>query len=132
MSSPSDLMPELQGRFPVRVQLESLTKEDFVKILTQVENNLIDQYMAMLKVDNVNLEFTKGAIEAVADVAIKLNKKIENIGARRLHTVLEKVLNELMFEAPYEEEKTVKFGKKDIEKVFSIDGREENLNDYIL
>ncbi len=132
MSSPSDLMPELQGRFPVRVQLESLTKEDFVKILTQVENNLIDQYIAMLKVDNVNLEFTKGAIEAVADVAIKLNKKIENIGARRLHTVLEKVLNELMFEAPYEEEKTVKFGKKDIEKVFSIDGREENLNDYIL
>ncbi len=132
MSSPSDLMPELQGRFPVRVQLESLTKDDFVKILTQVENNLLEQYKAMLKVDNVILEFTKGGIEAVADVAMTLNKKIENIGARRLHTVLEKVLNEIMFEAPYDKEKIIKFGKKDIEKVFDIGGKEENLNDYIL
>ncbi len=93
---------------------------------------MLEQYKAMLKVDNVILEFTKGGIEAVADVAMTLNKKIENIGARRLHTVLEKVLNEIMFEAPYDKEKIIKFGKKDIEKVFDIGGKEENLNDYIL
>lgn len=132
MASPSDLMPELQGRFPIRVKLKSLTKEDFIKILTQVENNLIEQYKAMLKVDRVNLDFTKGAIERIAEIAMELNETIENIGARRLHTVLEKVLNEIMFEAPYEEETDMKYGKKEIDKIFDLEIKEENLDDYIL
>ncbi|MBN1467493.1 MAG: ATP-dependent protease ATPase subunit HslU [Fusobacteriaceae bacterium] len=132
MSSPSDLMPELQGRFPVRVKLKSLVKEDFVKILTKVENNLLNQYIALLKVDNVDLAFTKGGIEQIAEVAIKLNNTVENIGARRLHSVLEKLLEKLMFEAPYEERKTVKIGKKEVDEVFQIKEKSENLNNYIL
>lgn len=132
MSSPSDLMPELQGRFPVRVKLKNLTKDDFIKILTLVENNLIEQYKGMLSVDGVKLEFTKGAIERIAEVAIKLNEEAENIGARRLHTVLERVLNHLMFEAPYDETKEIKLGKKDIDKVYEGIEKEENLDDYIL
>ncbi len=132
LSSPSDLMPELQGRFPVRVKLKSLEKEDFIKILTQVEYNLIEQYKNLLKVDNVELDFTKQAIEAIADVAIELNESIENIGARRLASVIETVLRELMYEAPYSELIKVKIGKKDVEKVFKIDAEEENLDKYIL
>lgn len=132
MSSPSDLMPELQGRFPVRVKLKSLVKEDFIKILTKVENNLLNQYMALLKVDNVDLSFTKGGIEQIAEVAIKLNNTVENIGARRLHSVLEKLLEKFMFEAPYEERKAVKIGKKEVDEVFQIKEKSENLNDYIL
>lgn len=132
MSSPSDLMPELQGRFPVRVKLKSLVKEDFIKILTKVENNLLNQYIALLKVDNVDLAFTKGGIEQIAEVAIKLNNTVENIGARRLHSVLEKLLEKFMFEAPYEERKTVKIGKKEVDEVFQIKEKSENLNDYIL
>lgn len=132
MSSPSDLMPELQGRFPVRVKLKSLVKEDFIKILTKVENNLLNQYMALLKVDNVDLSFTKGGIEQIAEVAIKLNNTVENIGARRLHSVLEKLLEKFMFEAPYEERKAIKIGKKEVDEVFQIKEKSENLNDYIL
>ena len=132
LSSPSDLMPELQGRFPVRVKLKSLEKEDFIKILTQVEYNLIEQYKNLLKVDNVELDFTKQAIEAIADVAIELNESIENIGARRLASVIETVLRELMYEAPYSELIKAKIGKKDVEKVFKIDAEEENLDKYIL
>jgi ATP-dependent HslUV protease ATP-binding subunit HslU len=132
LSSPSDLMPELQGRFPVRVKLKSLEKEDFIKILTQVEYNLIEQYKNLLKVDNVELDFTKQAIEAIADVAIELNESIENIGARRLASVIETVLRELMYEAPYSELIKEKIGKKDVEKVFKIDAEEENLDKYIL
>ncbi len=132
LSSPSDLMPELQGRFPVRVKLKSLEKEDFIKILTQVEYNLIDQYKNLLKVDNVELDFTKQAIETIADVAIELNESIENIGARRLASVIEAVLRELMYEAPYPELIKSKIGKKDVEKVFKLDAEEENLDKYIL
>ena len=132
MSSPSDLMPELQGRFPVRVELNSLTKSDFVKILTEVDNNLIIQYKELLKIDNVELEFTKTAIEAIAEVSIEMNEKVENIGARRLHTVMEKLLKEIMFEAPYESEKKIKLNRKDVEKIFNIKKEKDNLNNYIL
>lgn len=132
MASPSDLMPELQGRFPVRVKLNSLNKNDFIKILTNVEYNLLEQYKAMLLVDNVHLEFTKGAVEKIADVAMNLNENQENIGARRLHTVIEKILNEIMFEAPFDEKKEIKIGKKDIDKFYSIAGKKENLDNYIL
>ena len=132
MSSPSDLMPELQGRFPVRVKLKSLTKEDFVKILTQVENNLLEQYIEMLKVDKVILSFTKTGIERIAEVAMEINDSIENIGARRLHTVLERLLEDIMYEAPYNEEKTIKISKKEVDKVYTSAQKSENLNDYIL
>ena len=132
MSSPSDLMPELQGRFPVRVKLKSLTKEDFVKILTQVENNLLEQYIEMLKVDKVILSFTKTGIEKIAEVAMEINDTIENIGARRLHTVLERLLEDIMYEAPYDEEKTIKISKKEVDKVYTSAQKSENLNDYIL
>lgn len=101
-SSPSDLMPELQGRFPVRVKLKNLEKEDFIKILTDVEYNLLEQYKAMLATDNVELTFTKGAIERVAELTAQMNEKIENIGARRLASVIEELLREVMYEAPYE------------------------------
>lgn len=132
MSSPSDLMPELQGRFPVRVKLKNLTKEDFVKILTQVENNLLEQYIEMLKVDKVILSFTKTGIEKIAEVAMEINDTIENIGARRLHTVLERLLEDIMYEAPYDEEKTIKISKKEVDKVYTSSQKSENLNDYIL
>lgn len=132
MSSPSDLMPELQGRFPVRVKLKNLTKEDFVKILTQVENNLLEQYIEMLKVDKVILSFTKTGIERIAEVAMEINDSIENIGARRLHTVLERLLEDIMYEAPYDEEKTIKISKKEVDKVYTSAQKSENLNDYIL
>ncbi len=132
LASPGDLMPELQGRFPIKVKLNTLTKEDFIKILTEIDFNLIIQYQELLKVDNVNLSFTKGAIDEIAEVAIDLNEDVENIGARRLAGVIENILNELMFEAPYKEEKTVKIGKKDVLKIFSYDTEEENLDKYIL
>jgi ATP-dependent HslUV protease ATP-binding subunit HslU len=131
-SSPSDLMPELQGRFPVKVELKSLTKKDFIEILTKVDNNLLKQYKELLKIDGVELEFTKTAIEAIAEISIDLNTKIENIGARRLHTVLETVLKDIMFEAPFETKKKIKLNRKDIEKVFDIKSDKENLNNYIL
>lgn len=132
LASPSDLMPELQGRFPVKVKLNSLSKSDFIKILTNVEYNLLEQYKAMLLVDKVNLDFTKGAIERIAEVAIDLNENQENIGARRLHTVIEKILNKIMYEAPFEEEINLKIGKKDIDKFYNITNKKENLDNYIL
>lgn len=99
LSKVSDLIPELQGRFPIRVELDSLTKEDFVKILRDTENSLLKQYSALLGTEGVTLEFGEDSIEALADVASKANASLENIGARRLHTVLENVLEELSFEA---------------------------------
>jgi len=131
-SDPSDLMAELQGRFPIKVRLNSLTKDDFVKILTKIDFNLLTQYKELLKIDNVILDFTKGAIDEIAEVATVLNEEIENIGARRLASVIEKILNNIMFEAPYDQETTIKIGKKDVVKVFNYSFVEENLDDYIL
>jgi ATP-dependent HslUV protease ATP-binding subunit HslU len=125
-------MAELQGRFPIKVRLNSLTKDDFVKILTKIDFNLLTQYKELLKTDNVNLSFTNGAIDEIAEVAIDLNEEIENIGARRLSGVIEKILNDIMFEAPYDKETTIKIGKKDVVKVFNYSFVEENLDDYIL
>ncbi|MFC5974545.1 ATP-dependent protease ATPase subunit HslU [Carnobacterium antarcticum] len=100
VSKPSDLIPELQGRFPIRVELDDLTKEDFVKILTEPNNALIKQYVAMLRTDNIDVTFTFEAIEQLADIAYRVNHETDNIGARRLHTILEKLLEDLLFEAP--------------------------------
>ncbi|MBQ0139282.1 MAG: ATP-dependent protease ATPase subunit HslU [Kurthia sp.] len=99
MSKPSDLIPELQGRFPIRVELEKLTKEDFVRILQEPDHSLITQYKALLATEGVEIDFTEAAIEKIAEIASKVNQETDNIGARRLHTILEKLLEELSFEA---------------------------------
>lgn len=100
LSKPSDLIPELQGRFPIRVELEDLTAEDFVKILTEPNNALIKQYIALLATENIKVTFTIEAIEKIAQIAFDVNRDTDNIGARRLHTILEKLLEDLLFEAP--------------------------------
>ena len=100
VSKPSDLLPELQGRLPIRVELKALTKEDFRRILTETEASLIRQYIALLDTEGVELAFTDDALDALADVAVKLNASVENIGARRLQTVMERVLDEISFVAP--------------------------------
>lgn len=100
VSKPSDLIPELQGRFPIRVELNSLTEQDFFDILTQPKNALTKQYEAMLKSENVNIEFTEGALKEVAAIAAQVNERVENIGARRLHTILSSLLDELLFAIP--------------------------------
>jgi len=97
-SRPSDLMPELQGRFPIRVELDSLTRDDFVRILTEPENALVKQYVALMQAEGIELEFTRSGVEALADFAVLVNERTENIGARRLHTLLEKVLDEILFD----------------------------------
>lgn len=100
MSKPSDLIPELQGRFPIRIELDKLTQDDFYKILTEPDNALIKQYKALLKTEGIDLIFTKEAIERIAEIAFQVNQDSDNIGARRLHTILEKLLEDLLFEAP--------------------------------
>ena len=98
MTKPSDLMPELQGRFPIRVELDALGRDDFVRILTEPENALVKQYVALMKAEGVTLTFTSDGIQALADYAALVNERTENIGARRLHTIMEKVLDEILFE----------------------------------
>ncbi|MDP4219829.1 MAG: ATP-dependent protease ATPase subunit HslU [Bacteroidota bacterium] len=100
VSKPSDLIPEMQGRFPIRVELESLTQDDFVKILTQPENALLKQYIAMMKTEGVDIEFTEDAIAAIARIAFEVNESVENIGARRLHTILTTLLEQILFDVP--------------------------------
>ena len=100
LTKPSDMIPELQGRFPIRVELQSLSKDDFVKILTEPKNALIVQYTALMKTEGVELEFTKSAIDTIAEIACQINEDSENIGARRLHTVMEQLLEEVSFTAP--------------------------------
>ncbi|WP_300358841.1 ATP-dependent protease ATPase subunit HslU [Fusobacterium sp.] len=128
----SDLMPELQGRFPIVVEMKDLTKEDFIKILTDVEFNIIEQYKTLLEADNVEISFSKGAIEKIAETALKLNDNVENIGARRLAGIVELVLRDIMFEAPYDEPKKITIDKKYVEKIFKDQFEDENLDKYIL
>jgi len=99
LAKPSDLLPELQGRLPIRVELEALTSEDFKKILREPDNSLIKQYKALLKTENVDLEFSDDGIDAIANIATEVNSTVENIGARRLHTIIEKVLDDISFTA---------------------------------
>ncbi len=100
ISKPSDLIPELQGRFPIRVELDNLTKEDFIRILTEPKNALTKQYMALFGAEDVNVEFSEDSIEEIAQTAFTINAEVENIGARRLHTVMSKLLNEFLFDVP--------------------------------
>jgi len=108
VTKPSDLIPELQGRLPIRVELQSLKEEDFIRILTEPKNALLKQYVALLETEGVKLNFTEDAVAAVARFATSVNEQTENIGARRLHTILEKVLDEISFEAPDLKKKNVK------------------------
>jgi ATP-dependent HslUV protease ATP-binding subunit HslU len=100
VSKPSDLLPELQGRLPIRVELRALEKDDFVRILTETEASLIKQYIALMNTEGVELDFTTDAIDKLAQIAVDLNANVENIGARRLQTVMERVLDDISFHAP--------------------------------
>ena len=133
VSSVSDLIPELQGRFPIRVELNSLTREDFLRILTQPENAIIKQYQHMLKVDNVNLIFKDNALEKLADLAFNVNESRENIGARRLHTVLELLLEEVSFNANGEHQMIdVTIDEEYVLKHLTKLVKEDNLEKYII
>jgi ATP-dependent HslUV protease ATP-binding subunit HslU len=132
VAKPSDLIPELQGRFPIRVNLDPLTKDDFKRILTEPRNSLVRQYIALMETEGVTLEFTEDAIEAVADFAFSVNKQTENIGARRLHTVLEKVLDEVSFNAPDLENKHFKIDAEYVIKMLAEIVQNEDLSKYIL
>ncbi len=132
VSKPSDLLPELQGRFPIRVELDSLTMEDFIRILTEPQNALIIQYKALLATEDIELEFKDEAIHEIARIASEVNERMENIGARRLHTVMEKLLEEVSFEAPDMPEKKITFTKEEVLDKLQDILEDENLSRYIL
>ena len=132
LAKPSDLLPELQGRLPIRVELKALSKEDFVKILKEPDNSLIKQYKALMKTEKVNLKFTEDGIEALADISTHINSTIENIGARRLHTILEKVLDEISFTAPDKAGEEIVVDKKYIEKHLGDITKDKDLSKFIL
>jgi ATP-dependent HslUV protease ATP-binding subunit HslU len=132
VSKPSDLIPELQGRFPIRVELEALGKEEFVRILTEPRNALIKQYIALMETEGITLTFTDDAVRTIADFAQTVNEHTENIGARRLHTVLEKLLDEISFEGPDLEDKTVTIDEAYVRKMLAEIVKNEDLSRYIL
>jgi ATP-dependent HslUV protease ATP-binding subunit HslU len=132
VTKPSDLIPELQGRLPIRVEMQSLKEEDFVRILTEPKNALIKQYIALLDTESVKLSFTEDAVLAIARFATSVNEQTENIGARRLHTILEKVLDELSFEAPDLKKKTVKVDAAYVNKQLADIVKNQDLSRYIL
>ena len=132
IAKPSDLIPELQGRFPIRVELTSLSKEDFVRILTEPENALIVQYKALLETEKVELIFDQEAIDELAEIAYQVNSRTENIGARRLHTVMEKLLSDVSFSAPDMTGQTVDIDREYVRNVLSEIIKDEDLSRYIL
>ncbi|MFV0559730.1 MAG: ATP-dependent protease ATPase subunit HslU [Enterococcus sp.] len=132
LSKPSDLIPELQGRFPIRVELDDLTAEDFVKILTEPNNALIKQYMALIGTENVKVTFTMEAIERIAQIAFNVNRDTDNIGARRLHTILEKLLEDLLFEAPDMQMGEITITEAYVDEKLASIAKNEDLSRYIL
>jgi ATP-dependent HslUV protease ATP-binding subunit HslU len=132
ISKPSDLIPELQGRLPIRVELTALTESDFVRILTEPKNALIKQYIALLDTEGLKLNFTDDAIETLARYAVMVNEQTENIGARRLHTILEKVLDEISFDAPDLKKKNVKVDGAYVTKQLADIVKNQDLSRYIL
>jgi ATP-dependent HslUV protease ATP-binding subunit HslU len=132
VSKPSDLIPELQGRFPIRVELKSLTEADFIRILKEPKNALIKQYTALLETEGIKLNFTDDALEELARLAARVNESAENIGARRLHTILEKVLEEISFEGPDLKRKTVKIDAEYVRKQLIDIVKDQDLSRYIL
>jgi ATP-dependent HslUV protease ATP-binding subunit HslU len=132
VSKPSDLLPELQGRFPIRVELGSLTEEDFVRILTEPKNALILQYKALLATEGVDLVFEESAVSQIAKISGQVNERAENIGARRLHTVLEKLLDDVSFTAPDMDTRTVVIDREYVTEKLKDIVEDENLSRYIL
>jgi ATP-dependent HslUV protease ATP-binding subunit HslU len=132
VSKPSDLIPELQGRFPIRVELEALGKEEFVRILTEPRSALVKQYTALMETEGITLVFTEDAIRRVADFATMVNERTENIGARRLHTVMEKLLDEISFEGPDLVDKRVQIDDAYVQKMLAEIVKNEDLSRYIL
>ncbi|MCH8170124.1 MAG: ATP-dependent protease ATPase subunit HslU [Bacteroidetes bacterium] len=133
MTKPSDLIPELQGRFPIRVELNSLTEEDFVKILTTPKNALLKQYIALLETEGVNLEFTLSGIKEVARIACEVNNQVENIGARRLHTILTTLLEDILFNVPDKvPEMKIKINAKIVKEKLDKIVKDRDLSKYIL
>ena len=131
-SKPSDLIPEFQGRFPIRVELGALTRDDFVRILTEPENALTKQYVALMATEGVRLTFTEDAVGALAEIAAQVNSRSENIGARRLHTVLERVLDELSFDAPERNDRTVVIDAAYVHRYLDPIVKDEDLSRFIL
>jgi len=132
VSKPSDLIPELQGRFPIRVELQSLTMEDFIRILTEPKSSLTKQYTALLETEGVKLEFTPDALEEVARFAFRVNEGTENIGARRLHTIMERVLDEISFDAPERKGQQFVVDAAYVQKMLSEIVKDQDLSRYIL
>jgi len=132
VSKPSDLIPELQGRFPIRVELQSLTMEDFVRILTEPKSSLVKQYTALLGTEGVQLEFTKDALDEIARFAFRVNEGTENIGARRLHTIMERVLDQISFDAPDKKGEQVKIDAPYVREMLADIVKDQDLSRYIL
>ena len=132
MSKPSDLIPELQGRFPIRVNLDSLTRDDLRRILLEPEHSLLQQYQALLKVDGVDIEFTEDGIDTLTDITDRVNRNTENIGARRLHTILEKVLEDLLYDAPEQAQGRVVIDRDYVEEKLADIAKDEDLSRFIL
>ncbi len=132
VSKPSDLIPELQGRFPIRVELQSLTMDDFIRILTEPKSSLTKQYIALLETEGVKLEFTKDSLEEVARFAFRVNEGTENIGARRLHTIMERVLDEISFDAPDKKGQQFTIDAAYVQKMLSEIVKDQDLSRYIL
>jgi ATP-dependent HslUV protease ATP-binding subunit HslU len=132
VSKPADLIPELQGRFPIRVELKSLSREDFIRILKEPKNALIKQYIALMETEGIKLNFTDDALESVADYAAKVNESSENIGARRLHTIMEKVIEEISFNGPDMKKKNIKIDADYVHKQLADIVKDQDLSKYIL
>jgi ATP-dependent HslUV protease ATP-binding subunit HslU len=132
VAKPADLIPELQGRFPIRVELDSLTVEDFVRILTEPQNALIKQYVALLETDGIKLTFQDDAVQEVARFAARVNEGTENIGARRLHTIMEKLLDDISFEGPDLKKKSVRIDAAYVQKMLAEIVKDQDLSRYIL
>jgi len=132
VSKPADLIPELQGRFPIRVELEPLGRDEFVKILTEPRSALVKQYVALMDTEGVTIKFTDDAIYCIADFATIVNDRTENIGARRLHTVMEKLLDEISFEGPDLEDKTITIDGAYVARMLADIVKDEDLSRYIL
>ena len=132
VSKPSDLIPELQGRFPIRVELETLTVQDFKRILTEPKNALIKQYQAMMETEGVKIDFSEDAIDSIANFAARVNEQTENIGARRLQTIMEKLLEEISFEGPDLQPKNQRIDAKYVEGMLSETVKDQDLSRYIL
>ncbi|MCX7338450.1 MAG: AAA family ATPase, partial [Alphaproteobacteria bacterium] len=132
LAKPSDLLPELQGRLPIRVELKALTKDDFVRILTEPEANLIHQTKALLSTEEVTLTFTPEAIDEIAVLAAELNQSVENIGARRLHTILEKLMEEISFDASENKGQVIEISVADVRQKVSPLAKDHDLSKFIL